>query len=63
MVDGSVAGSWRVQRAGEKATLAYTLFEHTTAAAERELRDEAAGRVRFHEPGAAAYSLARTPVG
>jgi hypothetical protein len=59
LVDGSVAGSWRVQRAGKTATLGYTIFEKIPAAADRELREEAAGLVRFVEPEASAYSVVR----
>jgi hypothetical protein len=59
LVDGSVAASWRVERSGEKAALRYTAFERIPAAAERELRDEAAGLVRFVEPGATSYRVAR----
>jgi hypothetical protein len=55
LVDGSVAGIWRVERAGEKAVLRYTPFERLAAAADRELRDEAAGLVRFVEPEASSY--------
>jgi hypothetical protein len=61
LVDGRVAASWRVERAGDKATLRYTAFERIPAAAERELRGEAAGLVRFVEPEASAYSVVRVP--
>ena len=61
LVDGSVAASWRVERAGENATLGYTAFERIPAAAERELREEAAGLVRFVEPEAASYQVVRQP--
>jgi hypothetical protein len=57
LVDGSVAGSWRVERSGEKATLRYTAFEPIPAAAERELREEAGGLVRFVEPEAGTYQV------
>jgi hypothetical protein len=59
LVDGRVAASWRVERSGEKATLRYTVFERIPAAAERELRDEAAGLVRFVEPEAASHEVIR----
>jgi hypothetical protein len=57
LIDGSVAGSWRVERAGDKAVLRYTPFERLAAAADRELRDEAAGLVRFVEPEASSYII------
>jgi hypothetical protein len=59
LVDGRVAASWRVERSGEKALLRYTAFERIPATAERELRDEAAGLVRFVEPDASTYSVIR----
>jgi hypothetical protein len=60
LVDGAVAGSWRAERAAEKAILRYTPFEGLTAAADRELRDEAAGLLRFVEPDASSYELIRS---
>jgi hypothetical protein len=63
LVDGSVAGSWRVKRSGERATLGYSVFEKVPAAAERELRDEASGLVRFVEPEAAKYAVVRDASG
>jgi len=59
LVDGRVAGSWRVERDGKQATLGYTLFEPIPAAADRELRDEAAGLVRFVEPEAPSHAVVR----
>jgi len=59
LVDGSVAGSWHVERSGDRATLFYTPFERLPSAADRELRDEAAGLVRFSEPDAASYAIER----
>jgi winged helix DNA-binding protein len=61
LVDGSVAGSWRAEVSGGKAVLRHTLFEPIPAAAERELRHEAAGLVRFVEPEASSYSVVREP--
>lgn len=63
LVDGSVAGSWRVERAGEKAAFRYGPFERIPAAAERELRVEAAALVRFVEPEASSYDLIRARSG
>jgi hypothetical protein len=59
LVDGSVAGIWRVERTGDRATLFYTPFERLASDAERELRDEAAALVRFIEPSAASFALTR----
>jgi hypothetical protein len=61
LVDGSVAGSWRAEVSGAKATLRIAVFEKIPAAAERELRDEASGLIRFVEPEASAYSVVREP--
>jgi winged helix DNA-binding protein len=61
LVDGSVAGSWRVEASSGKAVLRITVFEKIPAALERELREEAAGLIRFVEPGASAYSVVREP--
>jgi hypothetical protein len=57
LVDGSVAGSWRVERSGDSAAFSYTPFERLSAATDRELRDEAAGLVRFAEPQASSYAV------
>jgi DNA glycosylase AlkZ-like len=62
LVDGSVAGSWRVERSGDRAVLRYTPFERIPAAADRELREEAAGLVRFVEPAASSYEVIRAKV-
>ena len=59
LVDGSVAGSWRAEAAGGKAVLRCTVFERIPAAAERQLREEAAGLIRFVEPDASSYSVVR----
>jgi hypothetical protein len=63
LVDGSVAGSWRVERSGKNATLRYTAFERLAAATERELRAEAAGLVRFVEPDAWVHTVVRSAPG
>jgi hypothetical protein len=57
LVDGSVAGSWRAEASGGKAVLRCTLFERIPTAAERELREEAEGLIRFVEPGAKSYAI------
>lgn len=61
LVDGSVAASWRVERSGQKAVLAYTLFAPIPAGAVRELRDEAAALLRFVEPEAASHAVVGRP--
>ena len=57
LVDGSVAGSWRVEASGGKAALRYTVFERIPATAQRDLREEAAALVRFVEPEASSYEV------
>jgi len=62
LVDGAVAGSWRVEASGGKAVLRHEVFERIPAAAERELRDEAAALLRFVEPEASSYEVTRASV-
>jgi hypothetical protein len=57
LVEGSVAAAWRVERTASKATLLVEPFEPLSRDARRELDDEGAGLVRFHEPDAAAHAL------
>jgi hypothetical protein len=57
LVDGAVAGKWRVERTKAKATLALEPFEPLPPAARDELRDEAERLVRFHEPDATSYAV------
>jgi DNA glycosylase AlkZ-like len=59
LVDGAVAGTWRVERAKEKATLRLEPFAPLPRTTERELRDEGEGLVRFHEPDASSYAVRR----
>jgi hypothetical protein len=59
LVDGAVAGRWRVERTRDRATLLYEPFEPLSGAAERELREEGDRLVRFHEPDAASYAVRR----
>ena len=59
LVDGAVAGRWRVERAKEKATLLLDSFAPLPRAAERQLRDEGGRLVRFHEPDALSYAVRR----
>jgi hypothetical protein len=60
LVDGSVAGTWRVERAKNEATLVLEPFERLRRADERELRDEGERLVRFHEPDATSYAVRRS---
>jgi hypothetical protein len=62
LVDGSVAGSWRAEAARGKAVLRYTVFERIPPTAERDLREEAAGLIRFVEPGASSHEVIRSTV-
>ena len=57
LVDGAVAGTWRVQRTKDKATLRLEPFERLPRAARDELRAEGEGLVRFHEPDAGSYRV------
>lgn len=57
LVDGAVAGAWRVERAGSKATLRLEPFEPLPRDARRALRDEGEQLVRFHESEAVAFAV------
>jgi hypothetical protein len=57
LVDGAVAGSWRVERTREKATLTLEPFERLPRGARDELREEGERLVRFHEPDANSYAV------
>jgi len=57
LVDGAVAGAWRVQRTARKATLVLEPFEPLPRSALADLRDEAERLVRFVEPGAPAHGV------
>jgi winged helix DNA-binding protein len=57
LVDGSVAGTWRSERAAQRASLIVEPFERLPRGVGRELRDEAARLVRFVEPDAASYAV------
>ena len=57
LVDGSVAGAWRVERTAQKATLRLEPFELLSRAARDELRGEGESLVRFHEPDATSYAV------
>ncbi len=55
LVDGSVAGIWRVERSGGRATLHLEPFEPLPRRALRELREEGQGLIRLVEPDADSY--------
>jgi hypothetical protein len=57
LIDGSVAGVWRVERAKSKATLHLEPFEPLPRTALADLRDEGGRLVRFHEPDAASFAV------
>src|SRR5207245_4977121 len=56
LVDGAVAGAWRVETSARKATLVLEPFERLRRADRAQLRDEAEGLVRLVEPGATSYA-------
>ena len=57
LVDGAVAGSWRVESSARKATLVLGPFEPLPHGDRALLRDEAEGLVRLVEPGATSYAV------
>jgi Winged helix DNA-binding domain len=57
LVDGAVAGTWRIERAGGKATLRLEAFESLPRAAKSELREEGERLVRFVEPDATSFAV------
>jgi hypothetical protein len=64
LVDGAVAGTWRVERSTPKATLMVEPFETLNRGSRRELEDEGARCVRFVEPHAPVYAVrVRRPSG
>ena len=52
LVDGAVAGTWRVERSARKATVLVEPFERLPRQALPELRTEGEGLARLHEPDA-----------
>jgi Winged helix DNA-binding domain len=58
LVDGQVAGKWRVEREGKTAVLSLEPFARLPATARRELKAEAERLLRFHEPDADSYRVA-----
>jgi hypothetical protein len=59
LVDGAVAGIWRVERTESRATLVLEPFEPLSGRALRDVRAEGERLVRFVEPDAAAYAVRR----
>ena len=57
LVDGVVAGTWRIERTAKKARLLVEPFEPLPAKARSELAAEGRRLVRFHEPDAAAHEV------
>lgn len=57
LVDGAVAGTWRVERTKASAELRLDAFEPLPRPARRELEDEGARLLRFHEPDAGSYRV------
>jgi hypothetical protein len=57
LVDGSVAGSWRVDRANDRATLELSPFAPLPRRVAAELRAEGEALVRFHEPDATTHAV------
>jgi hypothetical protein len=57
LVDGAVAGTWRVERNREQASLTLAPFEGLARGAREPLLEEARGLVRFVEPDAASHAV------
>ena len=57
LVDGVVAGTWKIERAGKAAALALTPFESLSRKARGELAEEGASLLRFAEGDAASAEV------
>ena len=57
LVDGAVAGTWRVERAKTSAVLRLAPFAPLPRRARRELAEEGERLIRFHEPEADSYRV------
>jgi hypothetical protein len=57
LVDGAVAGKWKVERSGKKAALVLEAFARLPAKARRQLQDEGGRLLRFHEPDAGSHRV------
>ena len=55
LVDGAVAGCWRVERAGDRATLDLTLFRRVDKGSRAELEREGLRLAELVEPDAVSY--------
>ena len=60
LVDGVLAGTWRIRRAGDRATLTIRPFEPVRPADEAALADEGARLVAFATDGLAADVVVET---
>ena len=64
LVDGFVAGTWRLRATGRSATLEVAPFERLSAAARRELEEEGRRLLAFAARGSeTAFSVGITPTG
>ena len=64
LVDGFVAGTWRLRTTGRSTTLEVAPFERLSASARRELEDEGRRLLAFAARGSeTAFSFAITPTG
>lgn len=57
LVDGQVAGTWKMARTGKKATLSVSPFSPLSTAIRSELAAESESLMRFLEPDATQYDL------
>ncbi len=57
LVDGAVAGIWRIERAATRATLMLEPFHRLPTSAVLELQDEGQGLLRLVEPDAVSYAV------
>jgi hypothetical protein len=57
LVDGFVAGTWKVSRVGKTALLTVSPFAPLSSATRAELAAEGEGLARFLEPTAAQFDL------
>jgi hypothetical protein len=55
LVDGSVAGAWRIERSRDRATLALDRFAPLPRRVDNELAAEAEALLRWAEPDATAF--------
>ena len=61
LVDGSIAGTWRVERKKQTATLAITPFEPLVKSAAVALAEEGDDLLRFLEDDAATFDVMQNP--